>query len=483
MTYVSCASAGIYRDGGWYDDPALLEELRGATTVPGMEVLAEIYPPYEQERVPPALFGVDQQGLEQIRNVAHATRTDFRRGPASVLVRLGDACVSRSVIYLLDQDNTRTLYETHRPNDRAVSPARNRSEIRYVDQYRRADPFVAYLWIGSGGCVNYDHWLIDDLPRLRALTELRRLRPYARIVVVSPDCGPRHNAVHAESAGAVAASLGIDNVELITVDREARIFFQELYFVTPVSSHPVLKSPEAMDFVADSVLAAIEDQDATADDALPKRLFVERRWTGQRDLVNQAEIAAMLAEQGFRSIDTEQMPVLLQARLFAAADMVIGCMGAAMANAVFCQPRARIGHIAPQGWIETFYWDLASARRQSYAACYGLSTPQPGPAWQKNFRVNPADVAQMLDHLCAGDTVPAEPAPAARDWFAFPAQPEDSGMAVASAPPPHDPFSLPAQPQPDPDTHTPPAAPYDPFGFPAYDKPAQPPRPRDPFSF
>jgi hypothetical protein len=432
MMYVSCAHADIYRNGSWFDDPVLLNEFRhGPSAARGPDIVAELYPAYSYERPDPALFGGGERERAQVESVARSTNTTFRNGAATGLARAENACVSRAVVYMLDEDNVRVVYETHRPHDRAVSVLRNDSEIRMVDEYRRADPFVAYLWVGSPGSKNYGHWLVDDLPKLRALSELRRLRPYAKIVIVTIDCGETHNTVHAQSAGAIAESLELENIELITVSWEARLFFQELYFVTPVTNHPVLKSPEAMRFVADHLTASLDSEMLPPElRALPSRLFVERAWTGYRDLANQAEIADALAADGFVSIDPGTMPVLVQAMLFGAADMVIGCMGASMTNTLFCKPGTLIGHIAPEGWIETFYWDLAATRAQPYAACYGLSTPQDSPAWHKNYRVNPAEIARMRDRLenpvatAPSSSGPPDPAIAARpsstfDPFAF----------------------------------------------------------------
>ncbi len=429
MMYVSCAHSDMYRNGAWYDDPLLLDEFRhGRPASLGPDIVAELYAPFEYERPEPALFGGGDSERAHVAEVARSTSATFHKGAGSVLARAENACVSRAVVYMLDGSDVRVVYETHRPNDRQVSVLRNDSEIRMVDDYKRADPFVAYLWVGSPGSKNYGHWLVDDLPKLRAMAELRRQRPYARIVLVTLDCGTVHNAVHAQSAGAIAAALELEKVELITISWEARVFFQELYFTTPVTNHPVLKSPDAMRFVADHMESSLDEQFLPpALQAAPRRLFVERGWTGLRDLANQAEIAEELASDGFVAIDPGAMPVLVQAMLFSRAETVIGCMGASMTNTVFCRPGTQIGHIAPEGWIETFYWDLAATRAQPYAACFGNATPQDSPPWHKNYRVNPAEVARMRAWL-------DDPGPAVAD-------PRET-VAETRARTPFDPFAF-----------------------------------------
>ena len=395
MMYVSCAVGNIYRNGAWFDDPRLLNEFtNGSAASAAPEVCAEIYAPYAYQRTPPALFGDDVEDVKRVSAIAAATNRDYGCGPASVLVKVNDACVSRAIIYMISGTETRIVYETHRPNDRSASAMRHESDVRLVDDYRKADPFIAYFWLGSPGSMNYGHWLVDDLPRLYALTELRRMRPYAKIIVVTPDSGPAHNQVHVDSCAAICASLAVENVEIMFVSREAKVFFQELYFASPVTHHPVMKSPEAMRFVFDRV-----DPGEVAADDLPKRLFIVRAWTGRRDLANQQEIISLLKSRGFRAVDTGGMPFLAQSRLLRNATVVVGCMGASMTNTLFAAEGSRIGHIAPQGWVEPFYWDLATVRRHHYAACYGTATPQEGPPWEKNFRVNPKRILEMVDFL------------------------------------------------------------------------------------
>ena len=167
--------------------------------------------------------------------------------------------------------------------------------------------------------------------------------------------------------------------------------------MTPVTQHPVLKSPDAMNWVGDGVFGDPPSAGELA--GLPTRIFVERGVTGRRDLINQAEIAALLAEQGFVAIATAEMPFPMQASLFRNAEVVVGCMGASMTNMIFSRPGTLSGYLAPEGWVETFYWDLAAIRGHRYAVCFGATGDQNLPPWQRNYRVNPETVREMLRHL------------------------------------------------------------------------------------
>ncbi len=398
MMYVSCAHGDIYRNGSWFDDAALLNEFSNGGAVQfGPEIVCELFPPYSYARRPPAIVGSNPGAVSAVARVSADVDARFCCGAASVLVRAQSACVSRTVVYLTDRDTPRAVYETHRPNERSLLPLCGDAELRLVDRYFEADIRKVYLWIGSAGSGNYGHWLVDDLPRLKAVSELRRIRPRADIVVVTTRADRLHEQAHIDTCAMVCGAGDLGPIELIFVEPEAKTYFEEVFFVTPVSNHPVSKSPQALQYAA----ATASFLPLTPEDrrTLPRRIFVRRRTTGRRDLVNQAEVEAFLGKYGFVPLDTGEMPLMLQAGLFRNAEMVVGCMGAAMTNTVFSPPGAAVGHLAPSGWVEPFYWDLAAARAHRYAACYGTHVSLSPKPWEANYRIELEDLDLLLEAL------------------------------------------------------------------------------------
>ena len=343
------------------------------------------------------LFGDNPEAIGRARRIGQDIEARYPCGAGSVLARAETACVSRTVVYLLDKDKPRAVYETHRPNDRHVAPLRVDDEFRIVDRYFKSDPAKAYLWIGSVGSVNYGHWLVDDLPRLKALSELRHRRPHAALIVVTIRTGALHDQVHLDTCNLISNADQLGPVQVIVVEPEAKVFFEELFFVTPVSNHPGSKSPEALAYAAHSALSIpLTEEDAQS---LPKRIFVKRAVSGLRDLLNQSEVEQFLGDNGFMSLDTATMPFMLQAGLFRNAELVIGCMGASMTNTVFSGAGTGVGYLAPNGWIEPFYWDLAAVRGHRYAACYGETAGGADVPWKANYSISMRTLGQMLDTL------------------------------------------------------------------------------------
>jgi len=85
-----------------------------------------------------------------------------------------------------------------------------------------------------------------------------------------------------------------------------------------------------------------------------------------------------------------------------------GGMGAAMCNTVFCAQGSRLIYLAPLGWLEPFYWDLAASCGHRYAACYGRATDPDVEPHESNYEITPGQVASILRFIAetANDIIP-----------------------------------------------------------------------------
>jgi capsular polysaccharide biosynthesis protein len=126
------------------------------------------------------------------------------------------------------------------------------------------------------------------------------------------------------------------------------------------------------------------------------RLFVTRHAARGRRLENLDALAQRFERLGFTVVDTERMSAVEQAALFSRAKVVVGVMGAAMTNTIFCASDARVIHFAPEGWLEPYYWDLASNLGHEYNACYGPPIRTEGPAHMTAFELPEHLVSKAL---------------------------------------------------------------------------------------
>jgi len=298
---------------------------------------------------------------------------------ASMVLRIDDAIVQKAVVYCRGDDVNYILYESFRFPDRAVNTL-SQDLLEEVPVAHFQQPGRDYLYLGSSGSFNYGHWLVDDLPRAKAWRELRQ-RLGVVCVFVLPSYGSKMDEVRVRSLQMLVDPLV--EVQFIAPDKPCRI--ENLYYVTPVTFHPRIKNPGAIHFVRSAAAACLP----SALDEPTRKLFVARRPPNSRSIVNFDEVWGFLAARGFELVVAEELDFAGQVALFQQARIVVGQMGAAMTGTLFCRPGTSLIYLAPIGWAEPFYLDLAAVGGQQYNVLAGPVTSD-GPPYLSDF-VAPVD--------------------------------------------------------------------------------------------
>ena len=120
-----------------------------------------------------------------------------------------------------------------------------------------------------------------------------------------------------------------------------------------------------------------------------------------RNLSNYEALRVLLKRHGFVSLDCGAMSWQEQRQAFSAAEVVIGVMGAAMTNTIFCPQGTRVGYLAPSGWIEPFFWDLAATLKHPYAVAFGKGRDLSLPAHERDFELSPIDLEHLVNWATA----------------------------------------------------------------------------------
>lgn len=81
-------------------------------------------------------------------------------------------------------------------------------------------------------------------------------------------------------------------------------------------------------------------------------IYISRRNASYRKVVNEAETAAFLAEQGFATVCLEGMPLSAQIRLFMGAKRIVAPHGAGLVNMSWCAEPAHILEIYPSRYSD-----------------------------------------------------------------------------------------------------------------------------------
>lgn len=345
--------------------------------------------PYTR-RMPRLVAGASQGFRDHLMAQYEAWDDQYAVLPPSVQVDLENVLAFGSILYADVGGQRRAVYETVRSIDRpyvsfAAEPPRPAPDAIFDT------PGVSYFYLGSPGSHNYGHWLVDDLPRAAWLASHRD-----GVSVLLPSHGAAMDAVRRDSLRMLIGE-PMPPITFLPAGRSQAL--ARVSYVSPVTHHPVLKLPAAMRYVRDTIRAAATER--FGDSGAGRRLFVIRGAARGRGIINLAEIEPLLADAGYETVDPETYDFAGQVDMFRAADRVIGVMGAAMTNTLFCPPGARVGYLAPVGWFEPFYWDLAGAIDQDYFVQFGPVAESGQPPHLSPFTLDPAATKTLLAEMDA----------------------------------------------------------------------------------
>ena len=128
----------------------------------------------------------------------------------------------------------------------------------------------------------------------------------------------------------------------------------------------------------------------------PKRLYLSRGRRDRRTMRSEPRLLRALRRSGFAVVETGRMTVDRQIALFAGADVVMGCAGAAFANALYCRPGALVVEIMPKGMENHWVQPLCRIGGLHHAAwfCGGQERDSAHPEQGLRFDI---DVERFLD--------------------------------------------------------------------------------------
>ena len=114
-----------------------------------------------------------------------------------------------------------------------------------------------------------------------------------------------------------------------------------------------------------------------------RRIYVDRRNSYSRRLINENEIVEILQREGVEPVRLEALSLQAQASLLQNTELIVGPHGAGLTNMAFSKPGTRVVEIMPSGNINWCYRHLAAACRHEYDCIIGRSLPQDGrsPIW------------------------------------------------------------------------------------------------------
>lgn len=251
----------------------------------------------------------------------------------------------------------------------------------------------AWISLLAGGEGNYFHSLLLGLARISAVPE-NYLAAAAGILV------PRGAARQRE---VLALMDLLPSLQIVEVAPAETLLVETLILPLSVCGectfHPCVS--EFFGTISTSVPAP--------QNSLPRRLYIDRRGSRLRRLVNEDALCEALARLGFVAVRPELLSVVDQVRLFRAADMIVAPHGAALTNLGFCRPGTRVIEVLMDAYCNWCFRNLAGLAGLQYDCIIGRALqpwPDLGPAvhatrWEVSINHVVAAVAQSTELAAA----------------------------------------------------------------------------------
>ncbi len=196
---------------------------------------------------------------------------------------------------------------------------------------------------------NFYHWLMDLLPRIR-------LFQMAGLSLGEID----HFFVNSTQMPFQLETLklaGIPAEKIVETDKVEYLSCDELH---------VPSIPNRIGFPRRWMADYLESLVPRESTPTPERIYIDRRDSKVRTMLNNDEFARFLERLGFKLLVPSRQTFRETVRWFRGAKMIVALHGAALTNLAFCAPGAHVLEICPYGADNNDYWTLCCEKELNY---------------------------------------------------------------------------------------------------------------------
>ena len=271
---------------------------------------------------------------------------------ASPMFVLRDALVHSSA-GILAVGNTvieETLVHTS-PRRNHFSRDGNRVELRGTRSQNLPGRHVGLL---SGASRNYFHLMIDSIARL-AVLESSGLDRRGRLLL--PTSLP--------IADEILQLLQWNGDSVRHVSDDETFLVEELVLPWTVHGqscyHPCIKK----------FLYGLSKRVPVRSEQLPRKLYLSRTTSKNRQLLNEVDLISELEKHGFTAVNLEELSFETQIRLIRGADIIVAPHGAGLSNMIFASPHTRFLEIMMDSYVNWCFRRLAGMLCLTYDCVIG----------------------------------------------------------------------------------------------------------------
>ena len=213
--------------------------------------------------------------------------------------------------------------------------------------------------VTGGNYDNYYHWLMDIIPKLQIDPFCDY--PFDGTVLLPP--------VSTAAQGQIVAQLIAAKKAVHLIGGSQAISVSSLLFLPNLVSWGYAPFPELVTFF-DELKRKLGVSEAPR-----RKIYITRKDSRQRVLVNQDLVEAALAAKGFEIVELTGLNLEAQARVFASASHIIAPHGAGLTNLVFCNPGVRLCELVMDTYLNWCFRRMAGIRGVHYGCIIGQAQP------------------------------------------------------------------------------------------------------------
>ncbi|WP_454716233.1 glycosyltransferase family 61 protein [Caulobacter segnis] len=229
----------------------------------------------------------------------------------------------------------------HGSQDLSILPGVGENTTRFIPPATAPEIETGAVFLPWGAGFNYGHFVIDALTSLQLLEQTGLLEGV-------PALAPKLTPWQRDLIALAFPDLVVSEVEAPVVRLKRAVFATSM-------DHFLHHPNGVLADVAARVLARAPAGKGA------RRVYLSRRGQSMRVMVGEAAFEKALAARGFTIVRPETLSAGEQVALIRDADVLVGASGAALANAVFLQPGARVVEIQPLNF--TSQWVRAACRQ------------------------------------------------------------------------------------------------------------------------
>lgn len=213
----------------------------------------------------------------------------------------------------------------------------------------------------AGNLNNYFHWMIDVLARLDRET-LAAYCDRDRLTVLAPELDRPYKRESFDL-------LFRETEEVMFCGLETTVAVDRLYVVPDLSGGGFVYHPSVM-----RSFHYMRANSGVAPDPPHRRIYVARRDTKQRRLLNEDEVIDLVGAAGFEIVTLTGKSVVEQMKLFAEAKSIIAPHGAGLTNILFASPGAALLELHMDAYTQWAFRRLCGVLGLTYGCLIGTST-------------------------------------------------------------------------------------------------------------